>query len=50
MKKVAALIVLLGLSGWTLADGEVLVALADHLGASQGCVSLSRAEPLCPLC
>ena len=50
MRKVAALIMVLGLAGWSLTDGEVLATLAERLdlGATQGC--MARAEPLCPLC
>ncbi len=50
MRKVAALIMVLGLAGWSLTDGDVLATLAERLdlGAAQGC--LARAEPLCPLC
>lgn len=51
MRKVAALVLVLGLAGWTLADREVVATVANHLdlGAMQ-CGQVTRAEPLCPLC
>jgi hypothetical protein len=51
MRKVAVLVALLGLVGWSLADGGLLASLANTLesgAAGQGCIA--RAEPLCPLC
>lgn len=52
MRKLAALIVLLGLAGGSLTQTELLVTVADRMdgGESQQCMKLSRAEPLCPLC
>jgi hypothetical protein len=49
MRKVAALIALLGVVAWSLADGRVGSSMAHSLEQSrQECVA--RAEPLCPLC
>lgn len=51
MRKVAALIMVVGLAGWTLVDRQMLATVADRLdlGAAR-CSELTRAEPLCPLC
>ncbi|HMN45898.1 MAG TPA: hypothetical protein PKE27_15070 [Povalibacter sp.] len=51
MRKVAALVLMLGLAGWTLADREIVATVANRLdlGATQ-CSQMTRAEPLCPLC
>jgi hypothetical protein len=46
MRKVAALVAMLGLAGWVLADGTLLTRVASSLDQDQ----LVRAEPLCPLC
>ena len=46
MRKVAALVALLGLAGWVLADGALLTKMASSVDSAQ----LARAEPLCPLC
>jgi hypothetical protein len=46
MRKVAALVALLGLAGWVLADGALLTKMASSVDSDQ----LARAEPLCPLC
>ena len=50
MRKLAALIMVLSVAGWSLTNGELLATLADQLelGNSQDC--MARAEPLCPLC
>ena len=51
MRKVAALIALLGLAGWALADGVLMTSLANRLDVGQPAAeTLARAEPLCPLC
>ncbi|HKE96610.1 MAG TPA: hypothetical protein VKB34_20035 [Povalibacter sp.] len=50
MRKVAALIALLGLAGWSLADGRLLTNLADSFDQSHQQPCVARAEPLCPLC
>ncbi|MBB6095899.1 hypothetical protein HNQ60_004790 [Povalibacter uvarum] len=50
MRKLAALIVVLGLAGWSLSDGEVLATLAERLDLDGGPNCMARAEPLCPLC
>ena len=51
MRKVAALVMVLGLAGWALVDREMLATVAERLdlGAVQ-CSEMARAEPLCPLC
>lgn len=48
MRKVAALVALLAVVVWTLADGRILSHVACSLELGQG--SVARAEPLCPLC
>jgi len=51
MRKVAALVALLGLAGWALADGALLNKLATRLEIGHSSAQcLARAEPLCPLC
>ncbi len=52
MRKVAALIVMVGLVGWTLLDRNVVATVVDRLdlGAMQCGQQMTRAEPLCPLC
>ena len=51
MRKVAALIALLGLAGWALADGVLMTSLANSLDIGQPAAEImARAEPLCPLC
>ena len=50
MRKVAALVALLGLAGWVLADGTLLARVASSLDLDQPARCLARAEPLCPLC
>jgi hypothetical protein len=51
MRKVAALVMVVGLAGWTLVDRDMRATVAERLdlGAMQ-CSELTRAEPLCPLC
>jgi hypothetical protein len=51
MRKVAALVALLGLSGWALTQETLIVSLASQLDTDQSSEQcLARAEPLCPLC
>jgi hypothetical protein len=51
MRKVAALVALLGLVGWAVTDGALITSLASYLDAGQSSAqSMARAEPLCPLC
>ena len=51
MRKVAALIALLGLAGWALADGVLMTSLANSLDIGRPAAeTMARAEPLCPLC
>ncbi len=52
MRKVAAVVVMLGLTGGILSEGRVVATLADRLdlGAMQCSGQMTRAEPLCPLC
>ncbi len=51
MRKVTALVALLGLAGWALTDEAVLTSLASRLDLDQPAAQcIARAEPLCPLC
>ena len=50
MRKVAALVMVLGLAGWSLVDGGALATMANRANSGSQCGEVSRAEPLCPLC
>lgn len=50
MRKVAALVMVLSLAGWSLFDGETLATMASRADGGAQCGQVSRAEPLCPLC
>jgi hypothetical protein len=51
MRKLVALMVLLGSAGWTLADADMLARLSGLVERTglPAC-EVARAEPLCPLC